>query len=135
MDPLLPVGLSAEVGLLVGDDDTATALGSGDVAVLGTPRLVALAEAACVAAIAGALEPGDTSVGTHVDVAHAAATPVGARVTVRATLSYVDGRVLRFDVIATDSHGRPVASGTITRVVVSRDRFVARAQMPVVDRG
>jgi predicted thioesterase len=131
----LTPGRCAEVELVVGEADTASALGSGDVPVLGTPRLVALAEAACVAAVATALAPGETTVGTRVEHNHTSATPVGVRVTARATLSYVDGRTLHFDVAATDAAGRSVADGTVTRMVVDRDRFVARAQMPVVDRG
>ena len=56
------------------------ALGSGDVPVLATPRVVALVEEATVAAIAAALAPGQTTVGTRVELDHLAATPVGRTV-------------------------------------------------------
>jgi predicted thioesterase len=109
-------------------DDLATALGSGDVPVLATPRLLAWLEAAtCAAAAAGGLlGEGRTSVGTRVAVEHLAASPLGARVEATAEVAHVDGRLLRFTVAATDGDGRAVATGEVTRVVVDRDRFLAR---------
>jgi predicted thioesterase len=123
----VPTGLRAEVEHVVGAADTALALGSGDVPVLGTPRVVALAEAACVAAIRDRLPDGRTSVGTRVELAHTDATVVGQTVTAHAELTQVDGRLLRFDVALTDASGRAVATGSVTRVVVDRVRFVQRA--------
>ncbi|MEZ5114866.1 MAG: hypothetical protein R2737_01250 [Candidatus Nanopelagicales bacterium] len=125
----LEPGRDAYLTHLVGDADTATALGSGDVPVLATPRLVALCEAATVAAVAGALPPGSTSVGTRVVMDHLAATPVGESVVVRAEVRVVDGRTLHFDVVAEHDLGDgPVvaARGEVTRVVVDRDRFLSR---------
>ena len=104
--------------------DTALALGSGDVEVLATPRLLAWCEAATVAALA--LPPGRTSVGTRVSLDHLAPTPVGGSVTVTATLEHEDGRLVRFSVAASDGLGRLVATGEVTRVVVDRARFLAR---------
>jgi len=80
----LTVGRQAVVTVETGPRDTAAALGSGDVPVLGTPRLLALAEAATVRALDGALPPGQTSVGTSVRLEHTAASPVGMRITVTA---------------------------------------------------
>lgn len=119
---------SAELFFDVTDADTATALGSGDVPVLATPRLLAWLEAATCAAAAttGATGPGRTSVGTRVAVEHLVATPVGDRVEARARLVHADGRLLRFEVTATDAAGRVLATGEVTRVVVDRDRFLAR---------
>lgn len=110
---------------VVSSDDTARALGSGSVEVLATPRLLAWCEAATVAAVDGALDVGETSVGTRVDLVHHRATPVGRTVEVRADLVHVDGRLLRFDV-AGEVEGVLVASGTVTRVVVDVERFLAR---------
>ena len=110
---------------VVSPDDTARALGSGDLEVLGTPRLLAWCEAATVAALTGALAEGETSVGTRVELVHQRATAVGASVEVRADLVHVDGRLLRFDVAA-ESDGVLVGHGTVTRVVVDTDRFLAR---------
>ena len=88
----LQTGLSASVEIVVSDDDTAIALGSGDVPVLATPRLVALCEQAAVAALDGQLEAGSTSVGMRVQVDHLMPTSVGAPVTAEATLEKISGR-------------------------------------------
>ncbi|MEU6041103.1 hotdog domain-containing protein [Actinomadura sp. NPDC047616] len=120
----LTVGLRGEVVVTVGVDDTAERVGSGDVPVLATPRLVALAEAATVRAVAGRLGEGRTSVGTRVELAHRAASPVGTRVTVAAELTAVDGRRLSFAVSATDGRGTVLGDGLVERVVVDRERFL-----------
>jgi fluoroacetyl-CoA thioesterase len=132
---VLAAGLLASVRTVVADTDTATAIGSGDVPVLGTPRLLALAEAASVAAVTPQLEPGVTSVGTSVALEHKRATPVGAQVVVEAELTEVDGRRLVFRFIARQRRpGEPpgdedpvVGAGTIERVLVDRDKFVRNA--------
>jgi fluoroacetyl-CoA thioesterase len=124
-------GAVAEVVHLVADEDTADAVGSGDVPVLATPRLLALAEAACVASVGAELGPGRTSVGTRVELEHLLPTPVGTRVSVRAEVVAVDGRLVRFSVVAEHpSDARVVASGRLTRVVVDRNRFLDRARGP-----
>ena len=124
------VGTSATLTFDVTEADTAIALGSGDVPLLATPRLLAWLEAATVAAIAADLAPGSTSVGTRVELAHLAGTAVGRQLTVTASVSYVDGRLIRFEVAAEhDSAGGGrslAATGQVTRVVVDRGRFLAR---------
>ena len=119
-------GAYAVVGHTIGPGDTARALGSGDLEVLATPRLVAWFEQATVEAMAGQLDPTSTSVGTRIDVTHERASAVGAGVTVRADLGHVDGRLLRFDVAAHDDDGAVLGHGRVTRVVVDRERFLAR---------
>ncbi len=116
-------GLSARVELVVGEADTALAVGSGDVPVLATPRVVALAEEATVAAVAPALDDGETTVGTRVELDHLAATPVGKTVVAEARLVTVHRRRLRFAVEVREGD-RVVAEGTVTRAVVDRDRFL-----------
>ncbi len=120
-------GLTACVTLKVEEGDTALAVGSGDVPVLATPRLVALVEQASVQALGTKLGPDNTSVGYEVQLAHLSPTPVGSEVTAEATLETVEGRRLTFRVAVTDARGL-VAAGRITRVVVVRDRFIERAQ-------
>lgn len=123
----LEVGLQAALVHVVSDDDTAVAVGSGDIEVLATPRLLALAEAACVAALADAgLPAGSTTVGTRVDIEHLLASPVGDTVRVAARLEYLDGRLLRFEVVATDDGDRLLGRAILTRVLVDRERFLAR---------
>ena len=112
----------------VTDADTAAALGSGDVPVLGTPRLVAWLEAATVRAAAGLLKPGQTTVGTAIRIEHRRATAVGGTVETTATPPKdTAGRLLTFDVQAVDGSGHVVADGQIDRVIVDRTRFLERA--------
>jgi fluoroacetyl-CoA thioesterase len=123
----LEVGLQAALVHVVSEDDTAVAAGSGDVAVLATPRLLALAEAACMAALADAgLPDGSTTVGTRVELEHLLASPVGETVRVAARLDHLDGRLLRFEVVVTDDGDRLLGRATVTRVLVDRERFMAR---------
>jgi fluoroacetyl-CoA thioesterase len=123
----LAPGLTASVTLVVADADTALALRSGDVAVLGTPRVIALAEEASMEAIANDLPDGRTTVGYQVQLAHLTPTAVGGTVVAEATLEQVEGRRLTFRVSVNDARGL-VAAGRITRVIVERARFLERAQ-------
>jgi fluoroacetyl-CoA thioesterase len=134
----LVVGLNASVRAVVSDADTAAELGSGDVPVLGTPRLLALAEAATVAAVEAELGPSETTVGTSVTLEHRRASPVGSSLVVQAELTEVDGRRLVFSFIARQEEPPPppgehqpvLGAGTIERIVVSRDRFLAHLAKP-----
>jgi fluoroacetyl-CoA thioesterase len=121
-------GARATLRITVTEEDTAIAAGSGDVPVLATPRLLALAEAACVAAIAGRLDAGQTSVGTAARIEHRQASPVGAEVDVEAELTEVAGRRLVFMFIARPASDadQVLGAGTVERVVVGRDQFLAR---------
>ncbi len=117
----------ATVRHIVGPGDTASAVGSGNVEVLATPRLLALMEAATVEAGASELAPGQTSVGTRVQIEHMRPSPVGAEITVHARLAEVNGRQMRFEVAAEHADGTLVASGQVTRAVVDADKFMTRA--------
>lgn len=117
----------ATLTFTVTDDDTAAAVGSGSLPVLGTPRLLAWLEAATCACLAPVLPEGSTSVGTRVQVEHLAASPVGASVEVSASSAYVDGRLHRLTVSARDvASGKMLGAGEITRVVVDAERFLSR---------
>jgi fluoroacetyl-CoA thioesterase len=122
----LAPGLTATVELTVTEADTAAALGSGDVSVLGTPRVLALVEEATVLAVRPKLDPGATTVGTHVELDHHAPTLVGATVAAEARLREVDGRRLVFDVVLREGSAVK-AQGRVDRVVVDRARFLGRA--------
>jgi fluoroacetyl-CoA thioesterase len=113
----LEPGLEAALRYTVTEADTAAAVGSGEVPVLATPRVLALAEQATMAAVAGALDAGATTVGTRVELDHLAASPVGAELEVEAVLERVAGRRLQFAVRLGDGD-RLVANGRVTRVVV-----------------
>ncbi len=123
--PLTP-GLTASVTLVVDEADTALALRSGDVPVLATPRVIALAEQATIEAIGDELADGQTTVGYQVQLAHLTPTPIGGTVVAEATLEQIEARRLTFRVSVNDARGL-VAAGRITRVIVERARFLERA--------
>ncbi|MDQ3464503.1 MAG: thioesterase [Actinomycetota bacterium] len=122
------VGLRARAVFDVVELDTASALGSGSVPALGTPRLLAWLEAVTCAALDPALADDEVSVGTHVDLDHLRASRVGARVRAEAIVVAVEGRRVDFDVEASDGDGdgAVIGRGRITRTVVDRERFVDR---------
>ena len=122
----IQIGVTASVALRVGETDTAIALGSGDVPVLATPRLVALLEEAAVASIAADLSDGETSVGTRVAIDHLAASFVGASVIATAEVVDTADRSVAFQLTAHEGD-RLVAAGDHTRVVVDRLRFLGTA--------
>ena len=123
--------MSATLRFTVADGDTAVAVGSGSLPVLGTPRLLAWCEAATCAAVSDSLGPGQTSVGTRVSLEHLGASAVGERLSVQASIGYVDGRLVRLVVSASHaSDGKVVGTGEVTRVVVDRERFLARLSGP-----
>jgi predicted thioesterase len=113
----------AEFSYVVTEADTAQALGSGDVPVLGTPRVLALLEAATVAALRDRLEPARTSVGVQVELRHDAPSRVGDTVQVRARRRPGEGSRVTFDVDLRDQQDRVLASGVVVRVVTARERF------------
>lgn len=115
-------GLSETKHLTVLDEHTATATGSGDVEVLSTPALLALAERACVAAIADDLPAGQTSVGSWAEIEHMSPLPVGSEVDACATLRGHHGQRLEFVVVV--RRGDEIAAKVRhRRVLVDRERF------------
>jgi len=121
----LETGLRGDAKMTVTEADTARALGSGDVDVLGSPRLIALCEEAAVAAVSNSLAAGTTTVGMRVQFDHLQPTAIGADVTAEAVLERIDGRRLVFNVLASDPGGL-VAAGKITRVLVDVERFMGK---------
>jgi fluoroacetyl-CoA thioesterase len=122
----LQPGAKATATHAVTSTDTAKALGSGDLAVLGTPRLLAWMEGATCQVVSDHIDQDETSVGTRITVEHLKASPVGAAVRIVAQLVHADGRLLRFEVSAEHGDGSIVGHGEITRVVVDAERFLAR---------
>ncbi|MCX7682219.1 MAG: thioesterase family protein [Anaerolineae bacterium] len=123
----LTVGLIGEAEMVVTDRDTAVALGSGTVPVLGTPALACLMERAAVQSLEGYLPEGYTSVGSRLDLRHLAPTPVGVSVRARAELTEVVSRRLLFSIQAWDEVEK-VGEGVHERVIVERARFVSAAE-------
>lgn len=125
----LTLGMRGRAETRVTADKTADSLGSGDLPVFGTPALVALMEQAAVRALAGHLEPAETTVGTAIEVAHLAATPMAVQVSAEAELVAVEGRRLTFTIVARDDR-QTIGEGRHQRVRVARDRFLAKLGAP-----
>jgi len=120
-------GLVGECTATVDATNVASAVGSGGIDVFSTPAMVALMENAAIRAVAAVLPPDQTTVGTHLDIRHLAATPVGLEIRARAELREVDGRKLTFTVEAFDSYEK-IGEGTHERMVVDPSRLIARAE-------
>ena len=120
-------GLRGSVEIVVGEEHTAPSIGSGKVRVLATPVMINLIEAAALKAIEHLLQPGYQSLGTHLDVHHVAATPVGMRARATAEVTKVDGRTVTFKVEARDEKDL-IGHGTHVRVVVNVEKFDARVR-------
>jgi fluoroacetyl-CoA thioesterase len=121
----LKPGLVGEKSVIVEAKHTARHLGSGGVDVFATPAMVALMEEAALGAVDPLLPPGQLTVGSSLEVRHIAPTPLGMKVTARAELLAVDGRMLSFRVEAFDEREK-IGEGTHVRAVIQLDRFSAR---------
>src|SRR5208282_2607167 len=124
-------GLTGSAEIVVGPEHTAPFVGSGRIAVLATPVMINVIEAAALNAIEHLLPAGHQSLGIHLDVSHVAATPVGLQVTATAEVLRVEGRTITFRVEARDEI-EAIGSGTHQRVVVSVARFDERVQSKVL---
>ena len=129
MDPAdkISPGTSGSAELVVGEEHTATRVGSGGIHVLATPVMINLIEAAALAAVERLLPPGHQSLGTVLNVRHIAATPVGMRVSATATVRKVEGRTIQFAVEARDER-ELIGDGTHERVVVNVEKFDQRVK-------
>ena len=126
----ITAGLTGSAQLFVGLEHTAPFVGSGRIAVLATPVMINVIEAAALEAVEHLLPAGYQSLGIHLDVGHVAATPVGLQVTATAEVVRVQGRTITFRVEARDPF-EPIGGGTHQRVVVSVARFDERVQRKV----
>ena len=120
------VGLKGRAEAVVNDSNTAQAACSGALPVFGTPFMCALMEEAAWKSIAPHLEPGQSTVGTRLNVSHDSATPVGMRVWAESEITQVDGKRLVLNVAAFDERG-PIGQGVHERFVITDQRFLAKA--------
>lgn len=109
----------------VTEQKTAIKVGSGDMEVLATPVMAALMENAAMMAVRGALQEGQTTVGSMIQTTHIKPTPVGATIKATATLTAIEGRKLTFAIRAEDSSG-VIGEGTHIRYIVDRQRFLSK---------
>lgn len=124
---MLTTGIKGERTVEVTQNNTAEALGSGTLPVFATPAMIALIEATASGSVAPFLDEGSSTVGTHLDVAHSAATPVGMSATCTTELVEIDRRRLVFRVTVCDAKGE-IGSGTHERFVVDNAKFMSKAQ-------
>jgi fluoroacetyl-CoA thioesterase len=132
LDRIAP-GLCGTAEIVVGLEHTAPFVGSGRIAVLATPVMINLIEAAALAAVEHLLPAGYQSLGIQLDISHTAATPIGLRVVASAEVSRVEGRTITFRVTARDDF-ETIGGGTHRRVVVSVARFDERVQLKLARR-
>jgi predicted thioesterase len=124
-DMTLAIGMRGEASTTVVHENTAAAVGAGGVEVFGTPMMIALMENAAWRAVADTLDEGQVTVGTHVNVSHLAATPLGQSVKATAELIAIDGRRLTFRVEAFDEHQK-IGEGQHERFIVHLQRFLQK---------
>lgn len=122
----METGLTYTASATVTDGLTAASMGSGDMAVLATPAMMALMEHAAMKAVADALPEGSTTVGAHISSSHLRPTAVGRNVSATAVLTAVEDRKLTFDIQAEDEQGNMIGKGTHVRYVVDRARFLSK---------
>ena len=124
---MLEIGIKGHQETIVGEDNVATNVGSGKVKVFSTPMMIALMEKAACLSIEPFLEEGQSSVGTHVDVSHLSATPVGMKVWADSEVVAIDRRKITFSVKAYDERGL-IGEGTHDRFIINIDKFQTSAQ-------
>lgn len=120
------VGMKGRAEAAVNDQNTAIAAGSGTLPVFATPWMCALMEKAAWTAVAPALNEGDSTVGTKLNISHASASPVGLKVWAESEVTLVDGKRIEFKVAAYDEKGL-IGEGTHERFIITDERFLAKA--------
>lgn len=122
----LTIGMTGTAAVHVTAENTAAAVGSGDLMVFATPYMAALMEEAAVNCVKAALTEDQSTVGTQLSISHISATPVGMDVRAEASLTAIEGRKLSFQVKAFDESGL-IGEGTHERFLIERERFMKKA--------
>ncbi len=122
----IPLGAKGSFTLLVQPEHLANRFKDATLPpVLATPVMIMVMENAALNAVRFYLDPGESAVGTAVNIRHLAATPVGRRVSWEALVTNVDGRRIEFTVRATEG-GKEIGSGSHSRVVIDTTKFSER---------
>lgn len=121
------VGMNGRAEAIVGNQNTAIAAGSGTLPVFATPWMCALMEKAAWTAVAPGLAPGESTVGTKLNITHSSATPIGLKVWAESEVTLVDGKRMEFRVAAFDEKGL-IGEGTHERFLVTDERFLSKAE-------
>ena len=123
----MQIGLKAQICEIVGEDKLAKSCGSGEVAVYGTPFMLALMEQTANKAVKSELNSHQTTVGISVDISHLAPTPVGMEVKAEAELIAIDGKKLSFKITAYDEKEK-IGEGKHQRYIIDKNNFVEKAK-------
>lgn len=123
---MLKVGIKGRQEVMVTEDNSASALGSGLLEVFATPAMAALIEKTAWMSVDPYMNDGEGTVGTVLNIKHMAATPVGMTVWCESELIEVDGRRLVFHVDVYDGKGK-VGEGEHERFVINNEKFMAKA--------
>ena len=121
----MKIGDKGTVTVKVTKENCASAIGSGALDVFATPSMIALMENAACEAIKASLQPGESSVGTKVNISHLKASALEDTITASATLTEIDGRRLVFEVVANDSKGI-IGEGTHERFIINVEKFLSK---------
>ncbi len=130
MDGTLQIGMKGSGRTAVDGKNTAEAMGSGDLPVFATPAMAALMEKTAAESVGPHLAPGQTSVGTMIQIEHVSATPVGGVVRCESELVKIEGRKLRFSLAAYDDAGL-IGHAEHERFIVEREKFMHKAAAKV----
>ena len=128
MKPELQPGVSDEQTITTTKEMGILHLGPDAPSMNSTPAMVSLIEATCVRLMTRYVDPGEQSVGFHIDVRHLAPTPIGKQVTAKVTLQKIDGRRYTFGVEVTNEDGVKIGEGIHERALIDIARFAGRAQ-------
>lgn len=123
MKPELKPGVGDEQTITTTPDMGIVHLGPGAPSMYSTPSMVSLIEATCVRLMSRYVDPGEQSVGFHVDIRHLAPTPVGKQVTAKVALSEINGRRYKFDVEVWNEDGVKIGEGIHERALIDIARF------------
>ena len=128
--PNITPGITGEKSVAVTIENTALAMGSGTLRVLATPAMIALIEGCCAESVEDMLDEGLTTVGTNVNAAHIAASPLGVSILCRSKLTAVDGRRLDFEAEVYDSK-ELIGKAKHTRFIVDAEKFLNKTYAKV----
>lgn len=121
----LRIGLEYYFQIQSSEKDSAISIGSGSVEVFATPSLIANMEKAALLCVENLLADSQTTVGTHLEISHFKATPIGQKISFKATLKLIEGKKLEFEVTATDEQDE-IGNGKHTRYIINKEKFMNR---------
>jgi len=123
MEIIINQNIEVQKTYQVRPQDTAIAIGSGEVNVLATPRLLSLMEEVSSKSVKEFLPEGYVSVGVEMNILHLKSSKVGEKITIHSTFSRQEGKKLYFNVVAINENNEIVGKGECNRVIVNKEKF------------